>query len=264
MTQALITVNAVAGSNTDLPINTLVQLNNTGTGGETTYAWTILDQPAGTTDALSSGTIQNPTFTPNKEGTYLIQVVVNAALADEKTNRVVCVVRQLKTRIRVPAAGETTEADVSRGHATDANAALRLIDTMRADPGIVVAQLGYGAVAKEVVYFNGIAVIKSGLPGQETVPVVALATSVGPVPADAATATFGMVLSAVDGGALTIGKLAYVRLFGLVLAVTVGGAPADETVVYLGAAGALNTAGSRVLGRIIDNATPSSVWFKGI
>ena len=54
MTQALITVNAVAGSNTDLPINTLVQLNNTGNGGEITYAWSILDQPPGTADALSS------------------------------------------------------------------------------------------------------------------------------------------------------------------------------------------------------------------
>jgi len=264
MTQALITVNASPGSDTDLPIATVVQLNNTGNGGETTYAWSILDQPAGAADALSSGTIQNPTFTPNKEGSYLVQVVVNASLSDERTDRVVCAVRQLKTRIRVPAAGETTEADAARGHAPDANDALRLIDTARADPGVIVAQLGYGAVAQEVVYFSGIAVIKSTLPGQETVPVVSLASSTGPVPADAATATFGMVLAAVDGGALSSGKLAYVRLFGLALAVAVGGSPADETAVFLGVSGALNTSGSRALGRIIDNATPSAVWFKGL
>lgn len=264
MTQASISVNTVVGSNTDLPINTLVQLNNVGNGGETTYAWTILDQPPGTTDSLSSSTVQNPTFTPKKEGSYLIQLVVNASLSDEQTNRVVCAVRQLKTRIRVPAAGETTEADSNDGYAADANDALRLVDTARADPGVVVAQLGYAATAKQVVYFNGIATIKSTLPGQEVVPVVALASSTGPVPADASRAVLGMVLAAVDGGALSSGKLAYVRLYGLVLAVTVGGSPADETEVFLGVAGAISTSGTRSVGRIIDNTTPSAIYFNGM
>jgi len=264
MTQALITVNAVAGSNTDLPINVLVQLNNTGNGGEITYAWSILDQPPGTADALSSGTIQNPTFTPKKEGSYLVQLAVNASLADEQINRVVCAVKQLKTRTRVPAAGETTESDSADGYAADANASLRLIDTMRADPGIVVAQLGYAATAQQIVYFNGIATIKSTLPGQEVVPVVALASSTGPVPADASRAVLGMVIAAVDGGALSSGKLAYIRLFGLALAVAVGGAPADETEVFLGVAGAFNTAGTRSVGRIVDNTTPSAIYFNGM
>lgn len=264
MTQASISVNSIVGSSTDLPINTIVQLSNVGNGGETTYAWSILDQPPGTTDALSSSTIQNPTFTPKKEGSYLIQVIVNASLADEQTNRVVCAVKQLKTRTRIPAAGETTEVDTVDGYAADANTLLRLIDTMRADPGIVVAQLGYAATAQQIVYFNGIATIKSTLPGQEVVPVVALASSTGPVPADAARAVLGMVVAAVDGGALSSGKLAYIRLFGLALAVSVGGSPADETEVYLGVAGAFNTSGTRSVGRIIDNTTPSAIYFNGM
>ncbi len=264
MTQASISVNAVVGSNTDLPIDTVVQLNNVGNGGETTYAWSILEQPVGTADSLSSLVLQNPTFTPKKEGTYLIQVIVNEGLSDEQTDRVVCAIRQLKTRSRIPGAGETTEADASDGYATHVNDTLRLVDTMRADPGVIVAQLGYGAVAQQVCYVSGIAVIKSGLPGQETVPVVSLASSVGPTPADAATAVLGMVLSAVDGGALTSGKLVYVRVFGLVLAVTVGGAPADETTVFLAAAGAVSTVGTRSVGRIVDNTTPSAVYFNGL
>lgn len=263
MTQALITTNAVPGSNTDLPINTLVQLNNTGNGGEITYAWTVLDQPPGTADALSSGTIQNPTFTPRKEGSYLIQLVVNASLADEQTKRAVCAVKQLKTRTRVPAAGETTEADAADGYAADANASLRLLDTVRADPGVMVAQLSYAATAQDIVYFSGIAVIKSGLPGQETVPLVAKANQTGPVPADAASATMGLLVAAVDGGALSSGKLVYVRVFGLALAVTVA-TPAVGPVWLAAGGGLTSVAGTRVLGRTVDISTPSAVYFNGL
>ncbi len=265
MTQALITVNAVAGSNTDLPINTLVQLNNTGNGGESTYAWSILDQPPGTTDVLSSASIVNPTFTPRKEGTYLIQVIVNLALGDQQTNRVVCSVRQLKTRTRVPAAGESTEADAADGYALSANELLRLIDTMRADPGVLVAQLGYAAAAQDVVRFTGIATLKSGLPGQEVVPLVTkgLATA-----AAITTEELGLVLAAVDGGALSNGKLAFIRVFGLVAPATSAAlvGAADEAAVYVSDTGVLDdVAGtnSRRCGKVVDNTGTISVYFKG-
>jgi hypothetical protein len=267
MTQALITVNTIAGSNTDLPINTIVQLNNTGNGGESTYLWSILDQPPGTTDALSSTTIVNPTFTPKKEGSYLVQLIVNNGLADQQVNRVVCAVKQLKTRTRVPAAGETTEADANDGYAADANASLRLLDTMRADPGIVVVQLGYSAAAQDVLAITGVAVIKSGLPGQETVPLVtkALATS-----ASVLSDPLLLLLAAVDGGALTSGKLAYARAFGLVTpassAALVGAA--DEAAVYVADTGVLDdTVGtnSRKLGKVVDTAGGTiSVFFNGL
>jgi len=262
MTQALITTNAVPGSNTDLPINTLVQLNNTGNGGEITYAWSILDQPPGTADALSSGTIQNPTFTPRKEGSYLIQLVVNASLADEQIKRVVSAVKQLKTRTRVPAAGETTEADAADGYAADANASLRLLDTMRADPGIMVAQLGYTAVANEIVYFQGTATLKSGLPGQEFVPIVLRAALA--VPTDVATAELGCVLSAVDGGALTSGKLAYIRVLGLARNIPVTAATLGP--VYLAALGAFTLTVGRRVGRVITvvSANFADVLFNGL
>ena len=57
MPQALIKINAVIGSDDDLPLDTLVQLDNENIGGEVTYLWEILDQPAGTPDVSSPCTI---------------------------------------------------------------------------------------------------------------------------------------------------------------------------------------------------------------
>ena len=45
MPQAKILVNGIIGSNDDVTINTLVQLNNQNIGGESTYSWAILEQP---------------------------------------------------------------------------------------------------------------------------------------------------------------------------------------------------------------------------
>lgn len=267
MTQALITVNAVAGSNTDLPINTLVQLNNTGNGGETTYAWSILDQPPGTADVLSSSTVLNPTFTPKKEGSYLVQVVVNASLADEQTNRVVCAVRQLKTRLRVPAAGEVAEADASDGWAASANISARLLDTMRADPGLMVAKTNYaGAAVNDVVYFSGLVTLKPTLPDQEIIPLVEKADASPPIPADFATTAMGMVHSTVDGGAFVTGSLVYVRLYGLVTGLLLTPSPAPAIPVYLSTtAGALSTTASgRKLGNIILSGATDSIFFNGL
>src|SRR5262245_63840027 len=101
MTQALITINGSPGADIDLPIDTLVQLNNTGTGGELTYKWSIVSQPPGTLDALSATNIQNPTFTPKKEGSYLIQLIVNESLGTEKRDRTIAAVRHIKSNSRI-------------------------------------------------------------------------------------------------------------------------------------------------------------------
>lgn len=262
MTQALITVNASPGSEDDAPINTLVQLNNTNNGGEVTYLWTILSQPPGTGDALSSTTIQNPTFTPRKEGSYLIQLIVNQSLGDEVRDRVVVAVRQLKTRLRVPAPGEVDEVDATNGHAGDGNIIFRAVDAMRADPGIIVAQLGETVVAANVVKFTNIATIKTGLPGEEIVPVVTKA------PANVASITteeLGLAIAAVDGGALTIGKLAYIRVFGLITNQTIVGA-VDENPVYVSDTATLSSSpgtNSRRCGKFVAVGASAAVYFKG-
>lgn len=278
MPQALITINAVAGSNTDLPINTLVQLNNTNVGGETTFAWTILDQPPGAANALSSAIIQNPTFTPTKEGSYLIELIVNAGQASESRDRVVAAVRHLKTRNRVPATGEADEVG-AEGWAEGAGAAhgpgtgqagvndlLRVVVNMKADPGIVVASIGDASWAVgDIVRASGIATLKSGLPGQEDISIFAKTNATN---SDITHNPLGLAIAAVDGGAMTSAKLAYVRVFGLIQAVPITGV-VNGTPVFVSDTGVLDdSAGSnsRRCGRTIrvPSANVADVWFNGL
>ena len=121
MPRARIEINASVGSNTDLPINTSVLFSNDDAGDETSYLWSVLDQPVGATDALSNTTIENPTFTPKKEGTYLVRLTVDSGLSTESVDQVIVGIRDLKTRLRVPAAGETTEGDTTDGWSTTVN-----------------------------------------------------------------------------------------------------------------------------------------------
>lgn len=263
MTRALITVNAVAGSNTDLVINTLTQLSNSGNGGEATYLWTVVDQPPGTADNLSSTTIQSPTLTPKKEGTYLIDLVVNLGLADEARNRVVCVVRHLKTRVQSPAAHQTSE-NGTRGWAAQVGPVIDLVDAMRADPGIIVAQAAATLAVNDVVHGTGSATIKSGLPGQEKVPILdkALATQ-----AYILTDELYLVVGAVDGGSITVGKLFFARAFGMHrTAVSISAAVALDTVYVSDTATLSRTVGTntRRVGKVLAvNGGLSDVNFNG-
>lgn len=265
MPQAAIQINAVTGSNDDLPIATLVQLTNLNTGGEVSYQWSILWQPDGPADLLSSTTIQNPTFTPNKEGTYLIQLIVNSGLSSEKVDRVVAAVRQLKTRIRVPAVGETDEnGSDGWGDPAAANNFLQLVDAMRADPGVEVCVVADPSVAPgNVVRYGGTSVIKAGLPGEEYLLEVYLATALTPQ-----TDPLGVVLGAVDGGSVGVGSLVYVRRFGLMPAKPgVFPLPPVGTPAYLGNDGFIRAApgtNTRVLGVWVNTSGfPQGVYFDG-
>lgn len=169
MPQALIEINAVAGSNNDLPINTSVQLSNADTGGESTYLWAIVDQPPGTADTLSASNIENPTFTPKKEGTYLLRLIVNQGLADQRTDTAIVGVKELRSGARIPAAGETDELADGTGWALDVNAALRLGANLQyAD--CIVGVLDATMAQRQVVYVSDRATLKSGLPGEEKLP----------------------------------------------------------------------------------------------
>jgi len=171
MARALIEINTVAGSNNDLPIDTLVQLSNSDNGGELTYLWEWIDRPEGSTAAFSDPAIENPTFTPDVEGTYLIRLTVNRTLATESVNKVICGVKQMKSGMRVPAAGETTEESTSRGWARDLNRAMRILDNGFADPSVITGQADVNLARGDVVVITDMATIKAGLPGEELVPV---------------------------------------------------------------------------------------------
>lgn len=259
MTQAKIKVNGVVGSNTDLPVGGTVSLDNVNNGGEATFNWYIDYQPEGPADNFSNPLIQNPTFPTSKQDTYKITLVVNQGLSTEARDSVVLGVRRLKTRIRVPAATETTQASTIVGWAQDVNDVLDLLDTMRGDPGICVAQLGESLLSTDhVVYFSGTATIMSGLPEQQDVLVVKHTTASDGTNING---TLGLIVGAVDGGSLSSGKLAYVRRFGLHPVAVVGSVGATIFVQNDGSLGTTPSfSHSRAVGRIVSAA---EIYFDG-
>ena len=66
------TLSSNVGTDTTVSPNTLITLNSSASidiDGDATYSW-ILSKPNGSTAVLSSATAANPTFTPDKTGTY--------------------------------------------------------------------------------------------------------------------------------------------------------------------------------------------------
>ena len=251
MAQAEITINSVAGSNTDLPLNTLVQLNNVNAGGEITYLWSIAEQPAGTADVLSSTSIQNPTFTPTKEGTYLITLVVNQGTQTEADNSVVAAIRQLLTHQRIPAATETNEANPNLGWGENFNQYLQLANQRLGDPGIFTAWNGATLSGPTLYDVALCASDKHALPNGQNVPVMTTAL------ASSSTITFqplATYLGPVDGvsAAGSIG-LSFFRKFGMIENVNLG-TPTLGAQVFVNNVGALSqTAGGNVrcVGQVI-------------
>lgn len=259
MTQARITIGGTPGSNLSYTINTLAQLGNQNNGGETSYLWQIVDQPPGTNDSLSSTSTVNPSFTPRKEGTYLLELIVNLGQADEARNRVLLAVKQLKTGTRIPAAGEQGEAG-DDGHAASVNDLLRLIDTIRADPGLVIAQAISTLTRNTVVRFAGLATLKTGLPGQESILTcdVALGNAsyinVDPL---------GLIVGRADGSSSTVtaGQLALVRMMGLQTQCGLSGSA--QSLVYVSNTGSLSSApGSipRRVGKLLTSSQDLLFW----
>ncbi len=264
MPQARIEVNAVAGSDNDVPINVLLQLSNDDIGGESTYDWTIVDQPDGTADVLSSTAIENPTFTPKKEGTYVVNLIVNQGAGDEQTDQVIVGVRELKTLHRIPGATETTEDDASKGWRATQNELLKDIEGLFADPAIVVAEAGAGGItASKVLQVSDVATIKSTLPGEEEVPEVTIA------PATVEVNIRGRLLVMIEkvgGGPPALGELLRARAWGL-LAASFAGAPAVGDLVFVDDAADISlTPGtvSRPVGIVVKSGGGFfRVWFDG-
>lgn len=250
MATAVITINATPGSNGNLPINSLVQLDDAGVGA-VTWAWTIVDQPAGPADVLSNATIQNPTFTPTKEGSYLINLVVNAGGTPAEDQQIAAVLQD-RTQLRIEAAGETTELNPSRGWAAPSDQWKQLIDKLAADDGIIVAQAGASVGRGQVVWFNNASVRLSTLPGQYSVPTafVAQASTAADI-----VGTLGVVEGNVNGNtSVPMGQLARVRLLGLFA--NFAGAFAPGSNLYVDNTGALNTtpgATKRLVGYVVAN-----------
>jgi hypothetical protein len=264
MPQASIKINGVAASNDDLAAGSLVLLDNQGTGGETTFQWVMVDKPPTSAAALSNATIQNPTFTVDAEGTYKLQLTVNGIYSDAK----IAAVRQLKTRTRVPAFTEQTE-DGPIGWAGAVDQLLRLVDTLRADPGLIVG-VASGVLAKgAVLVASGVATLKPGLPGQEVVPQFSAYGGAYPVTPTLWTAL--ICEGGVDGNTSPPnGALIFARRFGLYSGtVTLAGAAiAGVTPVFVDTTGALNldptqSSFPRPVATVVSGVSPYRIFFDG-
>ena len=265
-TQAKITINGSPGSNTSLPLNTLVTLNNQGLGGESTYEWIILSQPEGTLDLLSSTSTVPTTFRPKKEGSYLIRLTVNKGLADEKVNQVVAAVRELETGDRIPAAGETTEVNDTTGWSNTALTQILQRVTRLTDSGVVVGVAGEALPVQGVVYISGLSTIAPLLPGERTVAEFKLAHA--SVLAETAS-VLGVVLGKVTGGSASTGDIIRVLTFGAEPSVTMTAGGIINDPVYVDDAGLMSlTPGthSRQIGTVVESsAAPSyAVWISGV
>lgn len=233
MPQSKIRINTVIGSNDDLPINVVVNLDNANTGGEVSYLWEIVSQPEGPADALSSSSLSAVTFTPTKEGSYLIRLTVNGSLIDT----VIAAVRQLKSGMRIPAGNETEEVSATVGWSEDANADLQKLDSVYSDANVLAGIAGSALSVGNVVRVTGTTAIKVGLPGEERL-----------FTWDAADATtqancagaLGVVVERVPAGAIGPGDYVRVRVSGLVENTPVTGTPVLGGEVFVDDAGALS------------------------
>jgi len=77
---------ADAGPSLNVEVGVQVQLDGTGSldpeGANLTYVWTFVSTPAGASPTLDDPTAAQPTFTPDVEGGYALQLVVNDGLQD--------------------------------------------------------------------------------------------------------------------------------------------------------------------------------------
>ena len=91
---------ANAGSNyPEVSVDTQVTLDGSGSsdanGDTLTYAWTISAPSGSTTAALNNVTIVSPSFTPDIDGTYTLQLVVNDGSLNSDTSTVVITVNPI-------------------------------------------------------------------------------------------------------------------------------------------------------------------------
>ena len=161
-----IAINGVDGSNVTFDFDgsttiTLTAHSAAGPGPLIAAAdctWSLLDAPAGSgfdSAWFAANTVGWPnanttptapaTFIADKEGTWLFR----CENADGSSDQVVVGVRSNRSDIRIPAAGETTEADAARGWAVDRDEGLYTFDELITAGGIQVCKLAPGMAAAD-------------------------------------------------------------------------------------------------------------------
>lgn len=237
MSRARIKINGVIGSAADLPLNVLVSLSNDNDGGEATYAWTLVDRPEGSTSSLSSATAAAPTFTPDRAGSYLVQLIVDAGMATEARNRVVAGVLRLRTKTRTPAAGEALEVSATRGWADARNRDIGSLEDLVVGRGavdIALNDVGQPTLAVgDVVVLTNSADVGTSL----RVPRVAKASAASTTTAGPVGVVLGTLTAAASVAANTLCR---VCTSGIVTGVNTSGSAVGAPVYLSDTAGAFS------------------------
>lgn len=96
-------------SRDDLELAVSVLLSNESNTGVTSWRWEFVDVPTGSAATLGSPHASTCAFTPDVEGSYLVQLTVNQGIRGQVA-RSLCVVRD-SNGLRIPAFEETDEAN---------------------------------------------------------------------------------------------------------------------------------------------------------
>ena len=88
-------------SNDNLELGAVVTLTSVDTALHS-YTWAIVSQPEGPNDNIV-GSGQIVTFTPTKEGSYLVKLTVDFGDPSEDSQQLIAAVRELETGNRIPA-----------------------------------------------------------------------------------------------------------------------------------------------------------------
>lgn len=221
-------------SNDNLELGAVVTLTSVDTALHS-YTWSIVSQPAGPNDNIV-GSGQVVTFTPTKEGSYLVKLTVDFGYPSEDSQQLIAAVRELETGNRIPAIGETVENSVNDGWANPVDAILQRV-TRYEDAGVLPGVAAEALAVGDVVYAAGIYTLASGLPGQR---VVATWSKAHADVAAEVQGVFGVVVGSVLGGSIVTNNVITVQTTGLYQGVPFGSAPSVGDPVFISDAAGLS------------------------
>lgn len=223
---ASIRLNGTATPKETYKVGDTVTLTNNDNTSVSAWAWTLLSKPTGSTATLATPTAASSSFVVDKEGGYLVRLIVNDALPDEDQDTAVARVLTIHAGLHPHAKDETGEGDPTEGWARHWRESYITIDKR------------IGLAERRTVLYSGAASTgpklltlstTASLPNGDVAPSVALASA----------GTTNSAIFLWDGGALATNDVLSVVTFGLSELFANPDALVAGDAVYAGAAGVL-------------------------
>jgi hypothetical protein len=123
------------------------------------HRWTLVDKPIGSSASLATPTAPTSTITPDIPGSYLIRLEtfldVGATDADDADEQIIGIRFVAPFDWLVPAAGETSQQDATRGWAEAREEAIRAVrQNLMSEPSAVVTAGPVTATQGELVLYD--------------------------------------------------------------------------------------------------------------